>query len=255
MNVYSPDTFIVLLFFGLLGLGFGSFGNMMLYRIAIGKAFTGRSFCPHCRHTLAWYDLVPVLSYVFLLGRCRYCRMRISSQYPLVEIVTLALFLWALFLHLDNLPLALIDALLLWGLLLVVVYDAKYQLIPDLFTLIVFVCALVTLFVGGQSIISGAIGCIIGLVWFGAQWLASRGRYVGSGDILLGASLGLWLGWKGAITMLFLAYILGAIWAVQLLIRHQANRKTRIAFGPLLALGAVIASLGVGDWYFGYFGL
>ncbi len=225
----------------------------MLYRVATGRAFTGRSFCPNCKHMLHWYDLLPVVSYVFLRGKCRYCTMPISPQYPLFEIATAAAFLFAFAMHPADLPYALIEAFLLWGLLLMTVYDARHQLIPDLFTLIIFVCAALLLFFT-HELLSGAIGAVIAFVWFGAQWVISRGRAVGSGDILLGASLGLWLGWQGSITMLFLSYIIGAVFAMYLLVTDQATRKTRIAFGPLLALGSVIASLGVGQWYFGVLG-
>lgn len=210
--------------------------------------------CTFCRHTLAWYDLLPVMSFLLLCGRCRYCKKKISIRYPLIELVTMGLFLFALSLYPQDLSLALATAFLFFGLLLMVIYDAQYQLIPDIFTLIVFLSAVVILFLE-HMFLSGAIGAGLALTWFGSQWILSRGQYVGSGDILLGASLGLWLGWKGTITMLFLSYIIGAVYAIYLLLTNQATRKSRIAFGPLLAIGALLASFEIGDAYFRLFGL
>lgn len=235
--------------FALLGLAFGSFGNVLLLRFASGESITGRSHCVHCGRSLAWFDLIPVVSFTLLQGTCRYCKKPISWQYPLVEAVSAILFVAALAAFPYDMLAALALALLLWGLLLIVLFDAWYQLIPDLFTLIVFAAACGLTFLHGD-ILASAIGCVIALSWFGLQWIVSRGRIVGSGDILLGASLGLWLGWKETIVMLFLSYILGAVIGVYLIASGKATRKSRIAFGPLLALGAVIATLGIGDWYF-----
>ncbi len=231
------------------GLAFGSFGNVLLVRFAEGSDVGGRSRCPKCHHVLAWHDLIPVVSFLLLRGKCRYCPQAISRQYPIVEIASAALFVLAYFLFPAD-PIRMgATALVLWGLLLVSIYDYYYLLIPDLFTAFVFIGA-ATFSISSWSVVPAAFGSLIAFLWFGIQWAASSGRFVGSGDILIAASLGFWLGIRGTITMLFLSYIIGAAVAVVLLLRGRAEKGSHLPFGPFLAIGAVLAFLGVGDFYF-----
>lgn len=241
-------SFLLFLIVALLGLAFGSFGNVLLVRLAEGSAITGRSRCPKCRHALAWYDLLPLASYIYLGGRCRHCAKPIAAHYPLVEAGSAALFTLAFILAAQDLTLFAGYALLLWGLLLASLYDARSGLLPDLFTGIIFAGALI-IRLHESALMSGLIGFLIGAGWFGWQWAVSRGKAVGSGDILLAGALGVALGVAGTVTMLVASYITGAIIATVLIVTRRATRTSRIPFGPFLAVGTLATLLGIGEWY------
>src|SRR5581483_10086395 len=125
---------------GLLGLAIGSFLNCVIWRLEKQETLQGRSYCPHCKHSLAWYDVIPVASFLWLGGLCRYCSKKISWQYPLVEIFTAIIFLVVYQSQVTILDIntvaAIIRLLLLWyvasSLWAILVYDVKYFLIPDL---------------------------------------------------------------------------------------------------------------------------
>ncbi len=126
-------TFIFSIFAFLIGLVIGSFLNCLIWRLYKNETIGGRSYCPQCRQSIAWYDNIPVLSFFILRGKCRHCQKKISWQYPLVEIITAILFLFA---FLNDLPLPqfswllLRDWLLIITLVIVFVYDWRWQLIP-----------------------------------------------------------------------------------------------------------------------------
>lgn len=243
---------LTVLIFSLVGLAFGSFANVLLLRLFNGESILGRSRCPHCRHPIAWYDLMPLFSFAILGGRCRHCRKRISLQYLLIESVTAILFALAAYVSLPSIPLAIASSVVLYGLLLVCVFDYKYEQIPDIFTLIVLIGALMSAALQ-HSVASSVGGGLIVFAWFSLQWLISLGKFIGAGDIFLGAALGLWLGQIGAITMLFASYIIGATVGSYLLITKRITRKdARLPFAPFLAAGALLAFVGVGEIYWKY---
>lgn len=242
-------TFVTVLA-GLVGLALGSFGNVMIWRIHERKNVSGRSVCPSCRKPIAWYDLVPVLSYAVLGGRCRRCKKPVSLQYPAVELASMLMFLFALAVTPD--PVAgFLTGFPLTFLLLACVYDAKYQQLPDVFTLLIAVGACVLLAVTGGDVVDAGIGALIPAAWFGGQRLLSRGKAVGSGDVLLGGALGLLLGMRGAITMLLLSYMAGAVIVVVLLLLGKLSfrKNTRIAFGPFMGIATVLTLAGAGEAY------
>ena len=125
------------LFFGLfsfvLGTICGSFLNCVIYRLEVSKSFLkGRSYCPHCKHILSWQDLIPIFSFIFLKGKCRYCQKPISWQYPLVELATGILFIWTYLSYDRDLSMSLIFYLIFACFLIIIfVYDLKHYLIPD----------------------------------------------------------------------------------------------------------------------------
>ncbi len=227
-------------FFALFGATLGSFGNVLIYRIAHGRGVTGRSACPHCQHVIAWYDLVPVLSFVALRARCRSCRKPISSLYPAVELSAAALFVLAYLLTTSQPMVAVTTATVFYGLLLIFVFDFRHQQIPDIFTAIVVLGAIASVALRGE-LSSGLLGAVLLFLWFGIQWAVSGGRFVGSGDIFLGLGLGLWLGFTRSVEMLFLSYIIGAAAALYLLATGRARLKdSQLPFGPFLACGALL---------------
>jgi len=129
-----PDIFFSIFVF-LFGLILGSFLNCVIYRLAphqnFGGGLGGRSFCPHCKHTLSWQDLIPVFSFIFLKGKCRYCKKPISWQYPLIELVTGILFILVLYHTAYNIPYTIYELIIACFLIIIFVYDLKHYIIPD----------------------------------------------------------------------------------------------------------------------------
>ena len=175
--------FPLLLF--VLGCCIGSFINAAEYRLAIGEDIaSGRSHCRNCTYTLAWYDLVPLLSFVVLSGKCRACKQTISWQYPVVEIVTGVLFAAAFFLRptpIDAWSIAVLvrDLVVIASAVFLFVYDFKYSLLPDAVTLPCIVLFAVSSIAFGLSWQSVLIGTIVGGGFFLLQYLLSRGIVTG----------------------------------------------------------------------------
>lgn len=236
-----PDLIIV--FFFLSGLILGSFGNVLILRLPAGRSIGGRSGCPKCGRTLRIIDLIPVLSFVMLGARCRSCQKKISWQYPLVEIASGCLFVIALYASLQtgtsSLIVVILTALCLWLLLLIGVTDARTATIPDALSVPLIILALLrTYLIGGSIIIPAAIGG----GFFAVQWIASRGRWVGSGDILLAAGIGAFLGSVPLLLFsLWISYVAGALVAVSLLLGKKKTMNGRLAFGPFLVAGAMVS--------------
>jgi leader peptidase (prepilin peptidase)/N-methyltransferase len=239
----------------LVGLSVGSFLNVLVFRTHEGRPPTGRSRCATCRRTIAWYDLIPVASFFLLRGRCRRCQGEIAWQYPLVEAATGLLFFIVFTREAALAPSSLGDffaATLVFllrdfvftaFLILVFVYDLRYMLIPDRFTIPAMLAALVFnvwLGVSTGSLLAGAV--VIG-GFFLAQYAVSRGTWVGDGDIRLGVLMGLMLGLRDGMVALFLAYVIGAAVGIWLLLARKASPKTPIAFGTFLSVGTFVALL------------
>lgn len=236
---------------GLLGLAVGSFLNVVLIRTAARRPFVaGRSRCPHCARPLSWYELIPVASFVLLGGRCRTCHARLSLQYLLMEIVTAVSFM-AVWLRFGS-PLETMIAFAVTSILiLIAAYDGRWSLIPDGYTLSLAVVAFAAAFAIRRDPLDLLYGVAIGAGVFWIQYAISRGAWVGSGDILLGAALGLLLGWRQTLGALGLAYIIGALVALPLL-RQKAGAKRMIPFGPFLVLGAWVSWLW-GPWLWNWY--
>lgn len=252
-----------LLFF--LGACVGSFLSVVLYRLRRGgSALKGRSVCDHCRKQIAWYDNIPLLSFIFLRGRCRYCRKPINPEYPLIEFLIGVQFVWVYWLLKINFQwfnwiegwysfgLLVYWLILFSGSLAIAIYDYKYLLIPDQILLPLMLAAGLRLFVTHQwSVLLAAFGSMafLGLL----HWL-TRGKGMGLGDVKLGFLLGLVLGWRLALVAYFLAFLTGAIVGVILILVKKKRFRDRIAFGPFLLLGLLAAKLWgekIWQWYQG----
>lgn len=229
----------------------------------------GRSMCPHCEHRLAWYDLLPVLSWLQLEGKCRYCKQRISIQYPLVEIMTSILFIVSYSALRPGGPLDYL-AYGLWAVLLVlfmalVVYDLRWMLLPDKLTRVASAAALllaaVTMIQDGFSL-GELLGPVLGIVGiagvFYILFQISKGKWIGGGDVKLGVSLGLIAGsLPSALLIIFLASLVGSLVGVPMLLRGKKKQK-RIPFGPFLIAATIFTYLygqKLIDWYLGLAGL
>ncbi len=235
-----------LIFVGCLGLILGSFLNALLFRFNTGKSvMSGRSACMRCGHELSALDLVPLVSYLYLRGRCRYCHAKISWQYPLVEATAALLAILVLLQNPE--PLQFAYWFLVWLVLLfIVVYDLRHKIIPWSATLVLMALALVHVWSVGFGPQSGiwnvAAGPALGLPLLLIS-LVSGGRWMGWGDGILELSLGWLLGATAGLTALFIAFWSGAIIGIALLMlaKSRYTMSSEVPFAPFLILGAATA--------------
>ena len=252
---------------GFFGFIIGSFLNVVIARIGTNKSpFSGRSQCPHCSHQLGALDLIPVLSFVALRCRCRYCNKKISWQYPLVEILTAFIFAVVIFSRLESGAqafdvLALVCLLVVFCVLIVIfVYDLLHYLILDT-TLAVLGGAVVAFhafsFLAQGSVDVHDIGALVGaglvpcLIFFGFFFI-SQGKWMGFGDVKFVFIMGLLLGFPNIIVALFIAFISGAIIGVVLIGLGDKRMKDKVPFAPFLIAGLCVAFLlgeHIVDWY------
>ncbi len=237
-----------------LGLVIGSFLNVVISRLPAGESIvTPRSRCPACRTPIRWYDNVPVLSFLFLRGRCRQCGGRIPLQYPLVELFMggLAVALYVRF----PLAVAVLYLPFVAALLAVAVIDLHHLIIPDRISLPGILAGMVVSFanplVTWQQAALGALlgGGVLWLVAWG--YAAVRGHEgMGGGDIKLLAMIGAWLGWPCLPFVVFIGSLFGLVAGIGAMIRQRRGGKTVIPFGPFLVLGAYVYLFFRADlWY------
>ena len=231
----------------LLGLAFGSLANALVWRIHKDMPVVkDRSKCIHCKHILAWYDLIPILSWLMLRGKCRYCKKNISWQYSVVELTTAVLFL-AFYLVFDPSSTKEWIQLSLWfiqitGLMVLLVYDARWKLLPNVVTFPLLTIAIIQVIISG-TYIDSLIGAGIGAGFFGFIYLISKGKWIGDGDIVLGAIFGLLLGASKSLLCLLIGFYSAAIFILPLMAMKKLNRKSQIPFGPFLILGIFVSAL------------
>ena len=256
---------MIIFFAVLFGLAVGSFLNVVVFRTHTDVPLTGRSKCQICEQPIGWFDLIPVFSYLTLRGRCRRCKTAISWQYPLVEAATAALFAviaWQM-LPMDllatapYLAVALRTAIFTIFLIIIFVYDLKYSYILDRFTIPGMVIAfLLNLALGTPPIISMLEGAVFAGGFFLLQYVMSRGRWIGGGDVRMGVLMGLMLGLPSTVLALFLSYAVGAIVGIVLILTKKKQFASGIPFGTFLAIGTFAALLWgpkIIGWYLGYF--
>jgi leader peptidase (prepilin peptidase)/N-methyltransferase len=240
----------------IIGLVIGSFLNVVIARVPERRSLVHpRSACPGCGTMIAWYDNLPILSFMALRGRCRACAMTIPWRYPLVEGLTAALFL-AAYLAFGPTPDAVVAAVLLAALVAITVIDLQCQIIPDVISLPgILAGCLANVATGRVPWLDSLLGIVVGGGLFMVIILASGGG-MGGGDMKLGAMLGAFLGWKVVLVAVFVAVILGGTLALTLLASGKRGRKDPIPFGPFLAAGGA-AGLFYGErvvrWYLGGF--
>ena len=254
--------FIILPVFIILGFIIGSFLNVVVLRYNTQKSLGGRSACMSCQNKLQWYELVPVFSFFALRGRCRTCQTKISMQYPLVEIVSGAIFgfiFWKFkeVFYVDPLIFAFTYSyyVTIFSILLVItVYDIKHKIIPDVLAFIFGVFAFVGMFFFDSSsfnplnsfyphipsLADFLAGFVISLP-FAFFWWVSRGEWMGLGDAKLALGLGFLLGFAGTLSATVIAFWSGALIGVLLvLIRKVSGMKSEIPFAPFLVFGAFL---------------
>jgi len=244
----------------LLGTAVGSFLNVVIYRLRTGQsAVKGRSCCDHCGKKIDWFDNIPLLSYIILKGKCRKCKKKIPLEYFWLELLTGAEFVWVYWLLKVNfeffgsiegfysLGLLVYWLILFAGSLTIAVFDIKYLLIPDEVLVLMVGAAGLRLILTQQwmYLVFGILSSLLPL----SLWLLTKGKGMGLGDVKLGFLMGLVLGFPQILVAYFVAFLTGAVTGVILILTKQSNLKAKIAFGPFLLLGMLVAKLwGMNLW-------
>lgn len=225
----------------IISLVFGSFLNVCIYRIPRDESIVyPPSHCTKCGSRLKALDLIPIFSYLFSKGRCRYCGEKISMQYPIVELLNCVL---VFFVYLKyNLSISFIIYTALTSVLIVISFiDYYHQIIPD--ELVVFCLILGIIFnYTYHNFQGGFLGLIIGGGLFLLISLVSKGN-MGGGDILLIGTLGFMFGWKKILLISLFSFVIGAIISVVLILLGIKTRKDYIPFGPFIAISTYIVLL------------
>lgn len=242
----GQSNFLLPLFAGIFGLLFGSFTNVLIYRVPRGEEFVKTpSHCTSCGHPLKWYELIPVVSYVALRGRCKSCKARISAVYPIVECVNALM--WALCALRLGLSWELIVGFCLsTSLLAVSLIDWRTQEIPDGFQIFLLAVGILwnlyAALTGRGVLLQNAIGFFAASVPLFLLGILSQGG-MGGGDVKLMAVCGLLLGWRNILLAVGLAAVIGTLVMLPIHIIKRKERREPIPFGPFLAAGAWIAFL------------
>ncbi len=258
---------MIVVFIFILGLLVGSFLNVVIYRLHRQEDFVkGSSKCLFCGHKLHAKDLVPLFSYLYLNGKCRYCKHRFSKQYPLVELATGVVFTLVFLKIVPELNIYFIGftdlfILIYWWimsawLIIIFVYDFKYYLILDKVVLPAIIVAFIASILLGISWLNMLLAAIIGGGFFLIQFLVSKGRWIGGGDIRLGLLMGVLLGWPDILVALFLAYVLGSFFGIILLSSGKKHLSDKVAFGTFLTLATFLTLLygsQIVGWYWSLF--
>lgn len=224
----------------------GSFLNVCIYRLPKEESVVKPgSHCPYCQKPIRFYDNIPILSYILLKGKCRYCQASISIQYPIVEAVT-ALSSFFIFKTFGITLSYLYYFLFVSALIAITVIDLHHQIIPDVISLPgIVIGVLGSLIIPQITFWDSLIGMIAGggslfLVATGYQWLFKR-EGMGGGDVKLLAMIGAFLGWKAVILTILLSSLIGSMIGIIIMLIKGKDFKYAIPFGPFLALGAVIS--------------
>lgn len=246
----------------LIGLCIGSFLNVCIYRVPRDQSIVRpRSFCPECRTSIAWYDNLPVVSYLILRGRCRACQTRISPRYPLIELLTGALFV-AVWNRFGPDPLTLVFWVMIGGLIIATFVDFEHMIIPDSVSLggMVFGLAVSALWpqLHGEagvvpSLVQSAVGlvCGSGFLWLVAMLgkRAFKKDAMGLGDVKLLGAVGSLLGVPGVIYTILVSSLIGTVVGLTLIAIGGHQWRSRLPYGPYLAIGAATWVLGGDQWW------
>ena len=233
-----------------MGACLGSFANVCIYRLPKTKQIiSGRSFCPKCKKKINWYDNLPIISFLFLSGKCRKCKKVIPLRYLIVELITGISFL-LIYLNFENLYTITFLSILSLILIMIFFIDLENFIIPDSLNFIIMGLALLKNFLPNfntsliheinQSIIGGMVGYLS--IWLIIYLYKTFKKIdgMGFGDAKLMAGIGLLFGWQSIPFILFVASILGLIFVVPSLIKKQKTMRTEIPFGPFIIVACLI---------------
>ena len=237
--------FVLASFIFLGGLIIGSFLNVCIYRLpkSISLVFPGSS-CPHCNHPIRFYDNIPILSYLWLRGRCRFCGHRISAQYPFVELLSGILAL-ALFMQYGIAWSTLVLYIFAASLLVITFIDIKHKIIPDIITIPgIPISFLASFFLPHPTWTESLLGILLGggslfVVAILYEFIAKR-EGMGGGDIKLLAMIGGFLGWQGVVFTIFVSSVLGTLVGIFIALKTKQGRQVAVPYGPFLSVGALL---------------
>jgi prepilin signal peptidase PulO-like enzyme (type II secretory pathway) len=257
------EILMVIIIF-VLGLCFGSFVNMLIYRTAINYKLESRkfkvesknrSFCDYCGKQLNWYENIPVFSWLILKGKTKCCHKKLPLSYPLVELITGIIFVINSkfpisnfqFLNKTQFLFYLISLIIIVFLVFSTVFDLKYMILPDFSTVILIIVAIIGIIIGRpqESPVQFILSAILASGFLLFLNLITKGKGMGMGDVKLAIFMGLFLGFPKTIIAFYAAFIIGAIIGILLMIFKKAKKKTQIPFGPFLILGTFIS------WWWG----
>ena len=237
-----------LIFVVILGGLWGSFANVCIHRLPKGKGVvSGRSHCPKCKKEIVWQDNIPIISYLILKGKCRKCKRKISSQYPMVEMINILLFLIIYFLFGISLTTILLMILSL-SFLITFFIDLKHFIIPNSLTFSMMILGFIKSFDPNlnsifpnyiNSLIGGLFGygVIFSIIFFYKQIRKKEG--MGLGDAKLLAVIGFWFGWIAIPFVLFLSSIFALVFVIPDLIKKNKKMTSQIPFGPYIILATI----------------
>src|SRR3989344_5596685 len=252
MEIMQILTFILVFIFGSV---IGSFLNVLILRLPEDKSLKGRSVCPNCQNQLGFWQLWPIVSFIFLAGKCAHCGKKISWRYPAIEIICALAFLFA---WLQIRPEGLAEYLFLaevWFFvafaIAVFVIDLEHYLIFDslvfpalgFFLLVNLGLDLLGQGGGFKHSLGGIYGMMAGALPFYLIWRFSKGRLMGLGDAKLMLPLGAAAGWPGVLVLLFIAVFLGSLVGIGLLVSGKKTLKSPLPFGCFLVIGGFFALL------------
>ena len=234
-----------------LGLIFGSFANVCIYRMPRNMSvIKPNSHCTSCNAFIKWYDNIPILSYIFLKGKCRKCKSKISIKYPLVEFSCGVLFVSMYYLY--GFVFMLIPfCLLVFSLLVTTIIDFEFKIIPDEISFMLMIVGFATSFFNlnlgetvGQRVLHSFLGFLVGggslFVIAVIGKLIFKKDAMGGGDIKVMAGIGTFIGWDKALFAIFVASLFGSIVGIILIIYKKIERKQEIPFGPYLAVSSFL---------------
>lgn len=275
---------MIILFLFIFGCAIGSFLNVIIDRLPQEKSIGGRSQCDFCHKKIAWHDLIPVISFILLKGKCRYCQKKLSLQYPVVELITGTMFVLIFFVlfvipskegiqSINNILIGVfsLDSRLRGNdfvisnlyylfaylgivscLIAIFFTDAKYHIIPDQLQVALFIFGIIVLPQHGLVLnlfIDRALGVVVVAAPIYFLYWITKGRGMGFGDVKLAFNIGLLLGIKSGLIALYIAFILGALVGLVLMLLQKRGLKSKIAFGPFLVLGILVMMLWKGPIY------
>lgn len=270
---------LALMFFFVLGAIIGSFLNVVIFRYRTGRSVNGRSGCLSCATRLKWYQMVPILSYLVLRGRCARCQTKISRQYMLVELITAVLFTAIAYTFFELLVTGFtgtffaifsLYAFIACCAMVISVYDIRHMIITDPFAyawiiagIIIQILGIVWMGISSLSLLNILAGPLL-FLFFWSLWYFSDGTWMGGGDAKIGLAIGLTLGFSRGITAITLGFWIGAVYGVVLMalsrsryVSKRVGLRTEVPFGPFLIMGFFLALLCNLDlvWMSGLFAL
>ncbi len=270
------NIYLISFFLFLLGSAFGSFLSVLIHRTLTGQKgiIMGKSRCPKCKHRLGALDLIPLFSWLFRGGRCAYCKKPVSPIYPALELVTGLLFVTNFNMIFSNENFDLFNGYLLdWMLVLKFVFlalvilnlmaiffsDLQKKHIPTLFLYSLIGITIFTFLLTAEdpltALISRGYALVVAALLFGGQYLVSKGKWLGSGDLYLAAGMALLLGLNKFLIAVVFCYLIGSVISILLLIFQKVRFKQTVPFAPFLILGTLVALYQgneIVNWYLHY---